>query len=188
MRSFDWNSIEESGDGDFTPLPAGPYVVTIVDAIDHPDRENVEVIYDIAEGEHRGYYSDDFGKKNTWSHRFYLSYRTDGGLRMTKGRLLKIQESNPGFDPFAAWDAGRVDMFRNRIVGVNLQEVEYKNSSDELKTKLEVCQVMSAQAVRDGSVKARPKKLLENNVGEDSLGSTPIVGGNDAPTSARAVI
>jgi hypothetical protein len=168
MRSFNWDAITESNDGGFTPLPAGPYVASIVDAIDHPDRENVEVVYDIAEGEFAGYYDDDFGKRNTWSHRLYLSYRTEGGLRMTKGRLKRIQESNPGFDPFAAWDAGRLDMFRNRLVGINLQEVEYENNSGEVKTKLEVCQVVSAQDVRDGKVKARQKKELENKPASSS--------------------
>ena len=177
MKSFNWDSIDESSDGNFKPLPAGPYVASIVDAIDHADRENVEVIFDIAEGEFKGYYDDDFGKKHPYAHHFYMSYRTEGGLRMTKARLMRIKDSNPGFDPFAAWDAGRLDMFKNRLVGVNLQEEEKPSG----KTVLEVCQVVSAQDVRDGKVKVRPKKELEGKPSSSTSGSMPADDDFDIP-------
>lgn len=161
MRSFNWDSIEASNDGAFTPLPAGGYVAKILDMVDNEQKEYVELIYDIAEGEHAGYYSDDFGQSHPYTHHLFLSYRTEGALRMTKGRLVRIQESNPGFDPFAAFNAGRFDMFRNRLVGINLQEEEYEGRDGDVKTRLNVCQVVNAQDVRDGKVKPRPKKELD---------------------------
>lgn len=159
MRSVSWNNITASTDSGFTPLPAGPYVARLVELTDNPNREYVEAIFDIAEGEHAGYYSDDWGKSHPYAHHFFMSYK-DSALGMLKGRLDAIAKSNPGFDPEAAWNAGRLDMFVGRIVGINLQEEEYERNDGEVGTRLNVCQVVDAQRVRDGSVKPRDKKTL----------------------------
>lgn len=159
MRSVNWNNITASSDGGFTPLPAGPYVARIVGMTDNESREYVEVVFDIAEGEHAGYYSDEWGKSHPYAHHFFLSYK-DSALGMLKGRLDAIAKSNPGFDPEAAWNAGRLDMFTNRLVGINLQEEEYERNDGETGTRLNVCQVVDAQLVRDGKVKPRDKKPL----------------------------
>lgn len=160
MRSFNWNSIEESnGGGDFTPLPAGPYVAVIIDMVDEPKREYVNLVYDIAEGEHKGYYSDDWGKAHPYAHTRKVSYKETVSGQL-KGILNRIQRANPGFDPFAAWDAGRLDMFKNRLVGINLQEEEYENNG-EVKTRwFAFCDIVDVDKVRNGSVKPRPKKTL----------------------------
>ena len=170
MRSLNWNSIQSSGDGGFTPLPAGPYVARITQFIDvddeaeregkpnNPLKEYVKVVFDIAEGEHAGYYSDDWGKAHPYAHQFIMSYK-ETAQGMLKGRLEAIQASNPGFDPFAAWNAARADMFVNRLVGINLQEEEYERDG-EVKTRMNVCQVVDAQRVRDGKVKPRAKKSI----------------------------
>ena len=159
MRSLNWSTIKSSSDGGFTPLPAGPYVAKVVAMTDNAAREYVEVVYDIAEGEHAGYYSDDWGVSHPYAHHFFLSYK-DSALGMLKGRLEAIAASNPGFDPFAAWDAGRLDIFTGRLVGINVQEEEYERNG-EVKTRLNVCQIVDAQRVRDGKVKAREKKTLD---------------------------
>ena len=159
VRKLNWDSIQASGDGGFEALPAGPYVAKIVDMVDKEDREYVEVVYDIAEGPKAGYYSDDWGKQHPYAHHFFMSYKQTA-LGMLKGRLEAIQKSNPGFDPFAAWDAGRLDIFHNRLVGINLQEEEYEKRDGGISTRLNVCQVVDAQMVRDGKVKAREKKTM----------------------------
>lgn len=178
VRSLNWSNIQASIDGGFEPLPAGPYVAKIVAMNDNEPREYVEVVFDIAEGPKTGYYSDDFGKSHPYTHHFFMSYK-DKALGMLKGRLDNIQKSNPGFDPFAAWDAGRLDMFVNRLVGINLQEEEYLNKDDEVRTRLNVCQVVSAQYVRDGKVKVRKKKVLDNKPASGSNG----IGGGTVVTS-----
>jgi hypothetical protein len=179
VKPLNWDSINASGDG-FTPLPAGAYVATIVDAIDNEQREYVEVIYDIAEGEHKGYYSDDWGKSHPYAHHFFMSYK-DTALGMLKGRLEAIQKSNAGFDPFAAWDAGRLDMLKGRVVGINLQEEEYETRDGDVRTRLNVCQVVDAQLVRDGKVKAREKKTLNGG------GAKPTSGGSGYSNAGASV-
>lgn len=180
MRSVNWNNITASSDGGFTPLPAGPYVARLVELNDNESREYVEAVFDIAEGEHANYYSDDWGKSHPYAHHFFMSYK-DSALGMLKGRLDAIAKSNPGFDPEAAWNAGRLDMFVGRLVGINLQEEEYERNDGETGTRLNVCQVVNAQDVRDGKVKARPKKELRGGGtgragGGQVVGSTPYGG------------
>lgn len=170
MRKVNWSSVQASGDEGFEQLPAGPYVAKIVSATDNDARQYVEVVYDIAEGPHAGYYSDDWGKAHPYAHHLFLSYK-DSALGMLKGRLEAIQTSNPGFDAFAAWDAGRLDMFSGRLFGVNLQEEEYEKNDGSVGTRLNVCQVVDAKRVRDGKVKAREKKTLDGHASTSRPGA-----------------
>jgi hypothetical protein len=176
MRHVNWGSITASGDGDFKRLEPGPYVAKVVTMTDKPEKEYVELVYDIAEGPRAGFYSDDWGLQHPYAHHVFLSYK-DKALGMLKGRLEAIQSSNPGFDPFAAWDAGRLDMFAGRVFGINLQEEEYERSDGETGTRLNVCQVVPAQDVRDGKVKQRAKKTLD---GKAPKAATPKAGAEDA--------
>ena len=160
MRKVNWASVTASSDGDFEKLPAGPYVAVITEATDNENKQYVEIVYDIAEGEHKGYYSDDWGKSHPYAHHIFMSYK-DTALGMLKGRLEAIQASNPGFDAFAAWDAGRLDMFRGRLVGINLQEEEYERNDGDTGVRLNVVQVVDAQRVRDGLVKTRERKTID---------------------------
>lgn len=163
MRHVNWGNVSASSDGDFERLEPGPYVAKVVTMTDKPEKEYVELVYDIAEGPRAGFYSDDWGLQHPYAHHVFLSYK-DKALGMLKGRLEAIQASNPGFDPFAAWDAGRLDMFAGRIFGINIQEEEYERSDGETGTRLNVCQVVPAQDVRDGKVKTRSKKTLDGKL------------------------
>ena len=177
MRSVNWENINASSDSGFTPLPAGPYVARMTELKDNEEKEYVEVIYDIAEGEHANYYSDEWGKSHPFAHHFFMSYK-DSALGMLKGRLDAIAKSNPGFDPEAAWNAGRLDMFVNRIVGINLQEEEYERNDGDTGTRLNVCQVVDAKMVRDGKVKPREKKALRPSGGTGRVGGGQTVAYN----------
>lgn len=181
MRTnISWATTEASTDGGFEKLPAGPYVAKIVDMVDNDSKQYVELVFDIAEGEHANFYGDKWGKEHPFAHHIFLSYK-DTALGMLKGRLQAIQESNPGFDPFAAWDAGRLDMFNGRILGINLQEEEYERNDGDTGTRLTVCQVISAQDVRDGKIKARDIKKLKNNAASTSTTVTPVVEAYNGP-------
>lgn len=196
MRNINWGNVTASADGDFQRLPAGPYVAKIVSMENNARREYVEPVFDIAEGEYAGFYSDAWGVSHPYAHHLFLSYK-DTALGMLKGRLEAIQESNPGFDPFAAWDAERWDMFTGRLLGVNLQEEEYRKGDGTIATlndgtratRLNVCQVVPAAKVRDGEIKPRPRKTVNDGTPEEPVGSmtlTPGTPGVAAPADAYA--
>lgn len=124
MRSINWSSVEERTEGAFDQLEAGAYACTIQSVEDVPAKEYVRVLVDVADGARRGFFSDAFYADKPWAHNLILSYK-DSALGMLKGRLKVIETCNPGFDPFAAWDAGRLDMFCGRKVGVVFRAEEY---------------------------------------------------------------
>lgn len=170
-KQVSWGNINASRDGEGgSRIPAGPYVCRITQMVDNMQKEYVEVIYDIAEGEYANQYADEWGKSHPFAHHFYLSYKSEKAQSMTKGRLEVIQESNPGFDPFAAWDGNRLDMFVGRILGLNLQDEEYEYNG-EVKTRTNVCQVVPAQDVREGKIKTRDKKTLDNSAKPSTAGA-----------------
>lgn len=164
MRSINWTDVTATRDGGGSQLPAGGYVAKVTEMVDNEARQYVEVVWDVAEGEHAGHFSDDWGADHPYAHHFFMSYK-DSALGMLKGRLQAIEASNPGFDPFSAWDAGRLDMFAGRLVGINLQEEEYETRDGDVRTRLNVCQVVPADDVRQGKVRAREPKLLERSGG-----------------------
>ena len=130
MRNVKWEEIQSSGTGDYERLEAGSYVGFIVSMEDNASGEYVNMLVDIFEGPRKGYFSDAFYANKPWAHRIVLSYK-DKALGMLKGRLETIAACNPGFDPFAAWDAGRLDMFAGRKVGLVFRSEEYWDKNAE---------------------------------------------------------
>ena len=117
-------------EGEFARIEPGAYVGCIGSMEDFPSKEYVQMLFDIIEGPHKGYFSDGFYADKPWAHNMILSYK-DKALGMLKGRLETIAACNPGFDPFAAWDAGRLDMFAGRKVGLVFREEEYWDKNAE---------------------------------------------------------
>lgn len=146
MKIKNWEIIEESTPGE--KLPAGGYVATIVNVEDVPSKEYLWIVYDIKEGEHAGHYSDDFGKKNEWAHRFTRSYK-DTAEGMFKAFINRVEESNRGFK----WDGKDEKQFIGKEVGIVLQVEKYTNDKGEDKERLTVRSVYAAQDIRNGAFK-----------------------------------
>lgn len=129
MRNIDWLNIEASGEGSFDRLEPGAYVGTITAMTDEESKQYVRMLFDIAEGKHKGFFSDDFYKDKPWAHQMILSYR-DKALPMLKGRMETINRCNPGFDAMAAFDAN-LSLFAGKRVGLVMREEEYFDKKSE---------------------------------------------------------
>ena len=97
-----YSDAEARGDGGFERLPAGGYVCKITDVEGVAAKGYLALTFDIAEGDRKGFYSDEWGLSHPYAHRFILSYK-ESALGMFKGRLKAIDESNgtdfvKGFD------------------------------------------------------------------------------------------
>ena len=160
MQKRNWQRPTQVGDADFKRLAPGPYVAKVIAAEDFEEKEYFHLVYDIAEGPDAGFYSDAWGVEHPLAHRIVMSYK-DTAMNMLEGRLNAIDASNQGFDSRSALDANRFDMFVGRLVGINLQEEEYRKNDGTIGTRLNVAQVVSAQDVRDGNIKVKDKKLLQ---------------------------
>lgn len=80
--------------GDFVRLPAGGYVARIT-AVENVEGEKPHLLctFDIAEGEYKDYYADDFGKEHPFAHQF-KAYYTPKAYGAFKGFLRNIDLSN----------------------------------------------------------------------------------------------
>lgn len=161
MKIMNWEAVEESTP--FEKLPAGGYVVRIVDVEDIPEKEYLNVVYDVAEGEHAGFYSDDFGVHNPWAHRFVRSYK-ESAQGMFKAFLKRLEESNPGFT-LTQWQQ-RCNEFElvGLLVGITLQLELYTNDQGEDRERLNVAGVYAVQDIRNGAFKLPEPKDNRKNV------------------------
>lgn len=162
MKVLNWESVEESAP--FSKLPAGGYVIKITDVEDMPDKEYLNVVYDIKEGEFSGFYSDDFGRLNPWAHRFVRSYKpTAEG--MFKQFLARLEDSNRDFN-ISAWQkrSDERDLIGLEL-GIVLQNELYTNNQGDDKERLCVVGVYAAQDIRNGDYKLPEPRDKRTSVG-----------------------
>ena len=178
MKKYNWIPVEESTP--FTKLPAGGYVVRITDVEDMSGKEYLNIVYDIAEGEHAGFYSDSFGKLNPWAHRFVRSYK-DTARGMFKQFLARLEDSNRGFS-IEQWQATSDE--RDLIgleLGIVLQKELYTNDKGEDKERLDMVGVYAAQDIRNGDYKMPEPKDNRRDVPAASSRQTKSIYDDDIP-------
>ena len=193
-KNFDmnaYNEAEASTGGDFQRMPAGGYVVTILDVrtkgedygrvVDYPEeKQYIKLIYDIAEGEFAGKYSDDYwqGPDKDYGHQIFFSWKNMGAF---KGNVRVFEESNPGFDFMAAFNADRYDLFVGKKLGIVLGEEEYIGNDGSVKKRFTFPRLKSVDDIRNGRFKVPPLKTLDGA----PQSSTASSGGQDEqpPTS-----
>lgn len=164
MPRIKWDDIEESSGGEYEKVEPGAYVVAIQSVVHKPEREYVEVLYDIVEGKFAGKYSEDFWADKPYAHHVFLSYKPKA-LGMLKGRLRMITESNPGFDAMAAFDADQWGLFIGKRFGLVLGEEEYEGNDGNVKTRLTDVAWKTVQQVHDGDYKVPECKRLKREAG-----------------------
>lgn len=175
MPNIDMGAYEEAtaSTGEFTRMPAGGYVCRIqavrtegtdysgrrIDYIN--DKSYVKLIWDVAEGEFAGKFSDDYwsGEDKDYGHQFYMSWSNLGALKNT---IQCLDESNPGFDPMAAFQADNWGLFVGKMMGLVLGEEEYRANDGTIKTRFGFPRIKSVQDIRDGKFKVPPLKKLDD--------------------------
>lgn len=159
VKKLDLSNVKASGgDGGFTPLPEGAYVVEIVAVVDNEEREYMEVTFDVAEGEYAGYYSDEWGVAHPYAHQIKVSYK-EKALGMLKGWLEALTASNPGFDAEAVLYASAdtpalLGMFQGRKFGlaVLMEYADWQGKPlNNPRLDWSNAKRLTAQAVREGT-------------------------------------
>lgn len=168
-----YESAEASTGGEYRRMPAGGYIAVIqavrtdgpagnggrVDYVNA--KEYIKLIWDVAEGEFAGRFSDDYwsGEDKDYGHQIFLSWKNMGAF---KGNIQAIDESNPGFDALAAFEADRWEMFIGKKVGIVLGEEEYRANDGSVKTRFGFPRLKSVQDIRDGKFRVPPLKKLDD--------------------------
>ena len=175
-----------NGGGEYKRMPAGGYVVAVQAVrtkgtnssgreIDYvTENQYVKLIYDIVEGDFAGKFSEDYwaDESKDWGHQFYLSWKNLGAL---KNSIQCLDESNPGFDAMAAFEADKWGMFVGKKFGIVLGEEEYLGNDGTVKTRFGFGRIKSVQDIRDGKFKVPPLKRLDG--GSSTVGEPKSPGG-----------
>ncbi|MDM8289046.1 hypothetical protein QUW41_06995 [Slackia piriformis] len=148
-----WALIEEA-DGDFERLEPGGYVVRITDVEDHPSEEYLEVVWDVAEGEHAGFYGDEWGRTHPFAHNDRWYYN-DKAEKFFKSKLIALEQSNRGRFSIEQWQAACDErQFVGLEVGMVLQKLLNTSKKTGKDTEfLEVVKVTASQDIRNGDYK-----------------------------------
>lgn len=163
-----WNDVEtvELGGG-FKRLPAGAYVACLGPMTAETAKSGntyYRCVFDIFEGEHKGHYDDDFGRKNPGLHAIKIYVSSEKAMGISKGTLNAITESNKGFDAEAAFVGDRFEDFRGKLVGVVLGEEEYEDrKTGDTKLSLSVRRCVPAADARSGKVAVPDVKTIDGD-------------------------
>ena len=155
-------------------LPKGGYVVKIKAAQvktyqgQNGDFEKLEIAFDIAEGEYKGFFQNDFDNQNTEDKRWKGVLRqyipTDDGSEKDartksyfKAMIEAIEDSNVGYH----WDWDEKKL-KGKIVGCifRLEEWEWDGKNGWRTAALKF---IEAQKIRDGKFKVPNDKPLNTN-------------------------
>jgi len=170
MKRLDMTNVKEAGS--FSRPEAGAYICIITKVEDISSKEYLKVTYDIAEGEHKGYYSDM--RENhpdwLWAGAYTKSYKPTA-LSMFKRFCSAVSKSNGNF----VFDGGQVNADEKtlvgKLIGLLFQEEEYYGNDGELKTRLIVNREFPIDQI--GKQKTPKVKELE---GKDTADAATING------------
>lgn len=160
--------------GEVAKMPAGGYVVRIqavrtqgedysgrpINYVD--EKQYVKLIYDIAEGDFSGKYSDEYwqGESKDYGHCIYMSWKNLGALKNT---ITSFDDSNPGFDAMAAFTADNWQLFVGKLLGIVLGEEEYIGNDGSVKTRYTMPRIKSVADIRAGKYRTPELKKLPDN-------------------------
>lgn len=160
MIGGNWKNVEPIDESARRGLPAGGYVVRIKDVQNVAGKEYLKLEFDIAEGEHRGYYADLFERAHFWGGSFVRSYK-EKARGFFAGFLEAVEKSNDGLVLRTENGLDERQLI-GKAVGAILGEEEYIGNDGSLKTRLRVVRVVPADKIRKGDFTVPEIKRLES--------------------------
>ena len=149
------------------PIPAGGYVVRVLDAreVSYDWGDVLELSFDVIEGEHKGFFAADYkdnpNEDKKWRGKYRLTEPKDDGSerdgwdkRRFGGAMFAFEESNPGFH--WDWDEGKL---KGKAVGALFRRKEWEYNGNTGWTT-ECCALVPADDVRQGRFQMPKDKPL----------------------------
>lgn len=132
MKPLDLSNVEAMEPGARERVEAGGYVVKIIDIVDNEEKEFLWLVFDIAEGARKGFYTNDENREYYASkpnkHGILMSYKSgmsEKAKQMLKGKLKLFTESNGGFDAETAFTNAHPEHFIGKQIGLVAGMEEY---------------------------------------------------------------
>ena len=159
LKPINWGNVKGVNGGEgFQKLPAGGYVCKIQNVVDVPDKEYLVIDLDIAEGEYKGYFENQYVRfGGNWKCKKYQSYR-ERALPIFKGFTTSVEESNDRY----LWDFDETKL-KGKLVGVIFGEEEYLTDSGDIKIVVKPQHFRSVKTIREGDYAVPAIKRLDTN-------------------------
>lgn len=141
----------------YTNITAGGYVCRITGVKDYEQKQYLEIEYDIAEGNSRGYYLNLFQKFGFWGARFIQSYKQTA-VQYFKAFIDAVEKSNNRY--CFEFDENTLV---GKYIGLVLGEEEYKGSNGQIKKRLYVHSIKTINEIREGKFKVPDFKQYKEN-------------------------
>jgi len=178
MKHYDEFDKVQAATGERETLEPGGYIckiigVTVEDAKPGKQYDQLmKILFDIAEGEHAGYYKRQLERKKRfdanakWPGVYNQTIRKDK-MQYFKGMITAIEESNPGYK--WAWD--EYSLQAKRFGGL-FGEEEYKGTDGTLRVNTKLAWIRSVASINDGNYKIPPIKRLQQSPLQSVYGSS----------------
>ena len=141
----DWDNITPENNSGI--LPAGGYVLKLGEATDAPDNDGtLTVVYDIAEGEEKGRYSDDWGKEHPYAHQIKINYGNKP--KRMKELINAVEGSNREFR--WTWNEKALE---GKLVGAVIGHREKINDMGDVKVVTYIKNFKKIDDIRNGNFK-----------------------------------
>ena len=148
-------------------LPAGGYVAKIMDAsvIKYDWGEVLKIDFDIAEGEYKGFFTNDYRANTSDNKKWRGNYRInipnennqyfDSQRKSFNNLIACLEETNAGYH--FDWDEAKL---KGKGIGVLFRNKEWEYN-DSTGWTTECCAVTTAEDIRNGKFKTPKDKALK---------------------------
>lgn len=147
INNFD--EIKEPTTTGYRTLPDGGYIIIITDVEDRAEKQYLYIKYDIAKGDYKDYFKNDFNRSTLpnkrWSGTFIKSYK-EKALPLFKAFITSVEKSNGNFK----WDFDETKL-KGKIVGAVIASEEYMSNTGKVKTRSYVAQLHSVETIEKGN-------------------------------------
>ena len=146
---------------------AGGYVIRIQKATVRPKKQDIEIEYDICEGEFAGYYQSLYDRKSFWLGKFYKSFK-EKAMPFLKDFIEVIMDCNNDADDILVMQDGKLDVDETKLVGKTVGIVygmeEYIGNDGQTKTRPDYfgATFMDPEKIRTGDFTVPELKRLDN--------------------------
>lgn len=175
MQKFDFEKKKTSIG--IEPLPAGGYVVRIMDAkiINYTWGDVLNISFDIAEGEHKDYFSKQYNENTNedkkWKGNYRLTIPQESNQyyesqKKTFGNVIAcLEESNNGY----TWDWDETKL-KGKFIGVLFRNEEWEYN-EKTGWASRACAVTSVNDIRENKFRVPKDKPLKKKPEEKNVDS-----------------
>lgn len=153
----DWENVEESEVVEGLRLKVGPYPVQIKEVIDHPEKEYLEIRFDIVKDkDYAGLFSKQSENFGVWPNAgIYRASYKETATQFFKAFITAVQKSNQGY----VWNWNEQSL-KGKYFVANFGEEEYEDQEGDLRITVKIREPRSIEAWQKGEIKTPESKKL----------------------------